>query len=105
MEQHDRLHVGAGKFGRATIPIPALRQRRRVPDRPASRKTPSLFAWQAEAHGVGSSSPSRPKPTTRLQALKERAAPEIPLPCVEGYSVALPDEQVQAVLPPTHAWN
>ena len=41
--------------------------------------------------------PKPPKPTTRVQALKERAALEIVFPRVEGYRVALPDERVEAV--------
>jgi len=41
--------------------------------------------------------PTPPKPTTRVQALKERAALEISFPRVEGYRVALPDERVEAV--------
>jgi len=40
--------------------------------------------------------PKPPKPTTRVQALKERAALEITFPRVEGYRVALPDERVEA---------
>jgi type III restriction enzyme len=40
--------------------------------------------------------PKPPKPTTRVQALKERAALEIVFPRVEGYRVALPDERVEA---------
>ena len=41
--------------------------------------------------------PKPPKPTTRVQALKERAALEITFPRVEGYRVNLPDERVEAV--------
>jgi type III restriction enzyme len=41
--------------------------------------------------------PKPPKPTTRVQALKERAALEITFPRVEGYRVELPDERLVAV--------
>ncbi|MGR3715308.1 MAG: BPTD_3080 family restriction endonuclease [Thermohalobaculum sp.] len=41
--------------------------------------------------------PKPPKPTTRVQALKERAALEITFPRVEGYRVNLPDERLEAV--------
>ena len=41
--------------------------------------------------------PKPPKPTTRVQALKERASLEINFPRVEGYRVNLPDERVEAV--------
>jgi type III restriction enzyme len=41
--------------------------------------------------------PKPPKSTTRVQAMKERAALEIVFPRVEGYRVALPDERVEAV--------
>ncbi len=41
--------------------------------------------------------PKPPKPTTRVQALKERAALEITFPRVEGYRVNLSDERVEAV--------
>ncbi len=37
-----------------------------------------------------------PKPTTRVQAIKARAALEITFPRVEGYRVALPDERIEA---------
>jgi type III restriction enzyme len=37
-----------------------------------------------------------PKPTTRVQAMKERGNLEITFPRVEGYRVNLPDERVQA---------
>ena len=40
--------------------------------------------------------PKPPKPTTRVQAVKERAALEITFPRVEGYRIALPDERVEA---------
>ena len=41
--------------------------------------------------------PKPPKPTTRVHAVKERAALEITFPRVEGYRIALPDERVEAV--------
>jgi type III restriction enzyme len=37
-----------------------------------------------------------PKPVFRVQAIKERAALEIPFPRVEGYRVELPNERLQA---------
>jgi len=37
-----------------------------------------------------------PKPVTRVQAIKERAALEIVFPRVEGYRVELPEERLQA---------
>jgi type III restriction enzyme len=40
--------------------------------------------------------PRRPKPTVRVQAVKERAALEITFPRVEGYRVELPDERIVA---------
>jgi type III restriction enzyme len=41
--------------------------------------------------------PKPPKPTTRVQAVRERAALEITFPRVEGFRVALPDERIEAV--------
>jgi len=41
--------------------------------------------------------PKPPKPSTRVQAMRERAALEITFPRVEGYRIALPDERVEAV--------
>ena len=35
-----------------------------------------------------------PKPTVRVQAMKEREQLEITFPRVQGYRVELPDEQV-----------
>ncbi len=40
--------------------------------------------------------PKPPKPSTRVQAMRERAALEITFPRVEGYRIALPDERVEA---------
>jgi type III restriction enzyme len=40
--------------------------------------------------------PGTPKPTVRVQALKERAALEITFPRVEGYRVELPEERLRA---------
>jgi len=40
--------------------------------------------------------PKRPKPTVRVQAVKERAALEITFPRVEGYRTELPDERLVA---------
>ena len=40
--------------------------------------------------------PKPPPVTTRVQAVRERAALEITFPRVEGYRVALPDERVEA---------
>src|SRR3712207_6547560 len=40
--------------------------------------------------------PVTPKPTVRVQAMKERAALEITFPRVEGYRVELPDERLRA---------
>ena len=40
--------------------------------------------------------PTRPKPTTRVHAVKEREALEITFPRVEGYRVELPEEPLTA---------
>jgi type III restriction enzyme len=40
--------------------------------------------------------PKRPKPTTRVHAVKEREALEIVFPRVEGYRVEMPDERLAA---------
>ncbi len=40
--------------------------------------------------------PTAPKPVTRVQAMRERAALEITFPRVEGYRVELPDERLKA---------
>ena len=41
--------------------------------------------------------PKPPKPSTRVQAVKDRAELETIFPRVEGYRIALPDERVEAV--------
>ena len=41
--------------------------------------------------------PKPPKPTTRVQAMKDRAALEITFPRVEGYRLAFADERIEAV--------
>ena len=51
------------------------------------------FDFAAQAVDV---KPKPAKPTTRVQAIRERAALEITFPRVEGYRVALPDERIAA---------